>query len=80
MDRPDHIRNPIEWGFDQIRFAALTLGSLGRSVRGSEDAPLPAVSRIKAADRLLDGRSLGPYLIARVFEASREASKRGLHP
>ena len=62
MDRPDHIRNPIEWGFDQIRFAALTLGSLARSVRGSEDAPLPAVSRIKAAD-LRDAlvRGLGDF-------------------
>jgi uncharacterized membrane protein len=53
MDRPDHIRNPIEWGFDQIRLAVLTVESLGRSVRGSQesrDAPLPEVCRIKAAD------------------------------
>jgi hypothetical protein len=53
MDRPDHIRNPIEWGFDQIRLAVLTVESLGRSVRGSQesrDAPLPTVRRIKAAD------------------------------
>jgi uncharacterized membrane protein len=53
MERPEHIRNPIEWGIDQIRLAALTLGALGRSVRGSEesrDAPLPAVCRIRAAD------------------------------
>ena len=48
MDRPEHIRNPIEWGIDQIRLAALILGSLGRSVRGRQ-AP-PAVRRIKAAD------------------------------
>jgi len=48
MDRPEHIRNPIEWGIDQIRLAALILGSLGRSMRGSQ-AP-PAVRRIKAAD------------------------------
>ena len=34
MDRPDHIRNPIEWGFDQIRLAALAVGSLGHSLRG----------------------------------------------
>jgi uncharacterized membrane protein len=49
----EHIRNPIEWGFDQIRLAALTVGSLGRSLRGSQEsryAPLPAVRRIKAAD------------------------------
>jgi uncharacterized membrane protein len=49
----DHIRNPIEWGWDQITLAALTLGSLGRSLRGSEEsrnAPLPAVYRIKVTD------------------------------
>jgi uncharacterized membrane protein len=53
MDRPDHIRNPIEWVFDQIRLAALSMESLGRSVRGSEEsrhAPPPASRRIKAAD------------------------------
>ena len=37
MDRPDHIRNPIEWGFDQIRLAASAVGSLGHSLRGSEN-------------------------------------------
>jgi uncharacterized membrane protein len=49
----DHIRNPIEWGWDQITLAALTVGSLGRSLGGDEesrDAPLPVVCRIKAAD------------------------------
>jgi uncharacterized membrane protein len=49
----DHIRNPIEWGWDQITLASLIVGSLGRSLGGSEesrDAPLPAVCRIKAAD------------------------------
>jgi uncharacterized membrane protein len=53
MDRPDHIRNPIEWGFDQLRLAALAMGSLGHSLWGSEEnrrAPLPAIRRIKAAD------------------------------
>jgi uncharacterized membrane protein len=52
MDRPDHIRNPIEWGFDQIRLAVLALGSLGHSLRGSEESrrALPAICRIKAAD------------------------------
>jgi uncharacterized membrane protein len=61
----DHIRNPIEWGFDQIRLAALTVGSLGRSVRGSQgsrDAPLPAIRRIKAADlRDVLVRGLGDF-------------------
>ena len=53
MASQDHIRNPIEWGWDQITLAALTLGSLGRSLRGSEEsrnAPLPAVYRIKVTD------------------------------
>ena len=47
----EHIRNPIEWTGDQIRLAALTVRSLGRSVRGSqENATLPEIRRIKAAD------------------------------
>jgi uncharacterized membrane protein len=53
MASQDHIRNPIEWGWDQITLAALTVGSLGRSLGGSEEsrnAPLPEVCRIKAAD------------------------------
>jgi uncharacterized membrane protein len=53
MASQDHIRNPLEWGWDQITFAALTVGSLGRSLGGSEqsrNAPLPEVCRIKTAD------------------------------
>jgi uncharacterized membrane protein len=53
MNRPDHIRNPIEWGVDHIRLAALALGSLDHSLRGSDESrsdPLPAIRRIKAAD------------------------------
>jgi uncharacterized membrane protein len=53
MASQDHIRNPIEWGWDQITLAALTVGSLGRSLGGSEEsrsAPLPAVSTIKVTD------------------------------
>ena len=49
----EHIRNPIEWGWDGIRFAALTVVSLERSLWGSKEsryAPVPAVCRIKAAD------------------------------
>src|SRR5262245_55165987 len=49
----DHIRNPIEWACDQIWLAALAVGSLGRSLRGSREsreASPPAVCRIKAAD------------------------------
>ena len=52
MADPDHIRNPVEWACDQIWLAALTVGSLGRSLRGSQEsrASLPGVCRIKAAD------------------------------
>jgi uncharacterized membrane protein len=61
----EHIRNPIEWGFDQIRLAARTVGSLGRSVRGgqeSRDAAMPRVRRIKAADlRDVLVRGLGDF-------------------
>src|SRR5712691_7430410 len=61
----DHIRNPIEWGWDQIRLAALTMVSLARSLRGSQEsrhASLPAVCRIKAADlRDVLGRGLGDF-------------------
>ena len=56
----EHIRNPIEWGGDQIRLAALTVRSLARSVQGSQ-AP-PAVRRIKAADlRDVLVRGLGDF-------------------
>jgi hypothetical protein len=61
----EHIRNPIEWGFDQTKLAALTAGSLGRSVRGSQesrDAAMPAIRRIKAADlRDVLVRALGDF-------------------
>ena len=53
MSSQDHIRNPIEWACDQIWLAALSVGSLGRSLEGSQasqEASLPAVCRIKAAD------------------------------
>ena len=51
MASQDHIRNPVEWGCDQISLAALSLGSLGRSLRGSQKGwYAPAVARIKAAD------------------------------
>ena len=45
------IRNPIEWGYDQLRLAALGVGSAGRAVvRARADAPPPAIRRIEAAD------------------------------
>ena len=36
MASQDHMRNPIEWGWDQVTLATLTVGSLGRSLGGSE--------------------------------------------
>ena len=50
MTSREHIRNPVEWTADQVSLASLTVGSLGHSIRGSRDIPLPAVRRIKAAD------------------------------
>jgi uncharacterized membrane protein len=50
MTSREHIRNPVEWAADQLWLASLTVSSLGNSVRGSRDIPLPAVRRIKAAD------------------------------
>jgi uncharacterized membrane protein len=48
------IRNPIEWGADQLRDAALHLEAVGRSVRGeakkTEQPALPTVRRIGIAD------------------------------
>ena len=38
MASQDHIRNPIEWACDQIWLAALTVGSLGRSLGGSQES------------------------------------------
>ena len=48
MASQDHIRNPIEWGCDQV---ALAVGSLGRSLRGSQESGYArAVASIKADD------------------------------
>jgi len=58
MASQDHIRNPIEWGWGQLSHAALTVGSLARSLRGSDYAPLPAVRRIGVGD-LKDALSKG---------------------
>lgn len=47
------IRNPVEWGLDQVRHAAQGLESAGRGVRHVQEkahAPLPAVRRIGIAD------------------------------
>lgn len=53
MASQDHIRNPVEWGWGQVKHAAFTAGSLGRSLRGRQEArsaPLPAIRQISTAD------------------------------
>ncbi len=47
------IRNPIEWGWAQLRETAHALGSASRAVAGALEhhaAPLPTVRRIEVAD------------------------------
>ena len=47
------IRNPIEWGLDQLKLVNLAAGSTGRSLRRTGEnlhSPLPAVRRIGATD------------------------------
>ncbi len=47
------IRNPVEWGVDQLKHAAETLeaaGRAGRDMRGNLHSPAPAVARIGVAD------------------------------
>lgn len=45
------IRNPIEWGMDQLKLANLAVGSTGRPVHRTEESlDAPAVRRIGVAD------------------------------
>jgi uncharacterized membrane protein len=47
------IRNPVEWGMDQVRHAFQGVGSAGRGIRHMQDtmhSPRPAVRRIAIAD------------------------------
>ncbi len=47
------IRNPIEWGLDQLNGAALAVGSASRAIRRIQEnlhSPPPAVRRIAAGD------------------------------
>jgi len=47
----DHIRNPAEWGVEQLRTANLAVGRAGHAVRSpARDAPLPKVRRIEVSD------------------------------
>lgn len=53
MAAENHIRNPFEWGVDQLRLAGRTAEGAGRSIAGTEEtrysAP-PAVARIGMGD------------------------------
>lgn len=53
MTSRDHIRNPIEWGVDQLKTANDVVERAGHSLSAPEDAQgasLPAVRRIEIAD------------------------------
>ena len=53
MATENHIRNPIEWGWDKLKGATRALGSGAHAIHGAEHAPdaaLPAVRRINAAE------------------------------
>jgi uncharacterized membrane protein len=51
MASSDHIRNPAEWGVDQLRTANQAVERAGHALRSpTQDAPLPAVRRIELAD------------------------------
>lgn len=60
-----HIRNPIEWGWDQLKLATHAAGSAAHSIHGSEEAlraAPPAVRRIDVSDlREVLAKGLGDF-------------------
>jgi uncharacterized membrane protein len=53
MANRDHIRNPMEWGVDQLKTAGTAVERAGHSLRApaeTRDSSLPAVRRIEVAD------------------------------
>jgi uncharacterized membrane protein len=46
----DYIRNPLEWGVDQVRTASVAAERAGESLRTPAGTPLPEVRRIELAD------------------------------
>jgi uncharacterized membrane protein len=51
MASSDHIRNPAEWGVDQLRTANVAVERAGHALRSpTRDAPLPTVRRIELSD------------------------------
>src|SRR3546814_10935765 len=61
----DHIRNPSEWGWAQLKLAAQGMGAVGDSIHGARAgryAPVPAVRHIAVADlRTVLARGLGDF-------------------
>ena len=45
-----HIRNPVEWGVDQIKFAGNAIERVGHRPAEAQDRPLPAIRRITLSD------------------------------
>jgi uncharacterized membrane protein len=53
MAMQQHIRNPIEWGWDTLKQTGRAMGSAGQTMEGAwegHDRAVPAVQRITAAD------------------------------
>jgi uncharacterized membrane protein len=53
MAMQQHIRNPIEWGWDSLKRTGRAMGSAGRTMDGAwegHDRTVPAVQRLTAAD------------------------------
>jgi len=53
MAMQQHIRNPIEWGWDSLKRTGRAMGSAGQTMEGAwegHDRTVPAVRRITAAD------------------------------
>lgn len=53
MAMQQHIRNPIEWGWDTLKQTGRAMGSAGQTMDGAwegRDRTVPAVQRITAAD------------------------------
>ena len=53
MAMQQHIRNPIEWGWDTLKQTGRAMGSAGQTMEGAwegHDRTVPAVQRITAAD------------------------------
>ena len=53
MASDEHIRNPLEWGSDQLKAANQAIGRTGHAVRGGEDerrGALPLVRKIDISD------------------------------